>query len=186
VTLSPAPVSAPTRLAYVAVVPATDRLTEVTQLFLRSMAALEPQTIAAEGAITTFVAPFFSPDGEWIGFWSRPDSALKKISIHGGNVQTICKAEPPSGIEWDEDAILFGQGAKGVLRVADAGGEPEVIARVSQSEAALGPQLINGSWNKTPRIAPTTFRRTGGNSSWPSATRLIQRRNSVRRKSISC
>ena len=33
-------------------------------------------------------APFFSPDGQWIGPYA--DNALKKIAVSGGATQTIC------------------------------------------------------------------------------------------------
>ena len=51
----------------------------VTQLYRRSMDQLEvspiPGTEGAEG-------PFFSPDGQWVGFFA--DGKLKKVSLSGG------------------------------------------------------------------------------------------------------
>ena len=40
-----------------------------------------------EGAHT----PFFSPDGQWIGFFTA-DGKLKKMSVNGGTIATICDA----------------------------------------------------------------------------------------------
>src|SRR4029077_1893025 len=39
--------------------------------------------------------PFFSPDGEWIGFIA--DRKLKKISVEGGAAVTLCDAPDPDG-----------------------------------------------------------------------------------------
>ena len=40
--------------------------------------------------------PFFSPDGEWIGFFA--DGKLKKIAVEGGAAVTLCDA-PPAGAQ---------------------------------------------------------------------------------------
>ena len=53
--------------------------------------------------------PFFSPDGQWVGFWAG--DKLKKVSISGGAPVTLCDAENPYGASWGpEDKIVFGQG----------------------------------------------------------------------------
>src|SRR5262249_61326981 len=49
------------------------------RLYLRSLDALEGKPIAGtEGAS----GPFFSPDGQWIGFFA--EGALKKVAVSGG------------------------------------------------------------------------------------------------------
>jgi eukaryotic-like serine/threonine-protein kinase len=88
--------------------------------------------------------PFFSPDGQWIGFFSFQDRTLKKVAISGGPPVTICPSDPPFGVTWDGDWIVFAdQGAKGVLRVSPNGGEPEVLAAVKAGEVFAAPQMIN-------------------------------------------
>jgi serine/threonine-protein kinase len=57
---------------------------------------------------------------------------------------TIAPADAPYGISWDGDSILFGQGAKGILRVAATGGAPETLVRVDEDEEAHGPQMLPG------------------------------------------
>src|ERR1700680_244868 len=67
-----------TYLVYAARAPGSIALTR-TQLYLRAMDGLESRPIAGtEGAMS----PFFSPDGQWIGFWAGRE--LKKVSLNGG------------------------------------------------------------------------------------------------------
>jgi len=67
------------RLVYVAA-------TEPHQLMLRPMTTSASRRCGTEGARN----PFFSPDGEWIGF--EADRFLKKVSLAGGDPVTICTA----------------------------------------------------------------------------------------------
>ena len=52
--------------------------------------------------------PFFSPNGEWIGYWSGTDNKLKKVSI-GGSPVSLCDVGAFRGASWDKDnTIIFG------------------------------------------------------------------------------
>jgi serine/threonine-protein kinase len=116
------------------------------QLYLRAIGDMEARPIP--GTQLNVAYPFFSPDGQWIGFASAQDGALKKIAITGGASVTLCTLDTSDtgiqGASWDEDAIVFAVNGKGILRVSPNGGEPEVIARTSESEAVYGPQLLPG------------------------------------------
>ena len=73
--------------------------------------------------------PFFSPDGEWIGYFQLTD--IKKISIRGGPPVTICTNCAPGnrGAAWaSDDTIIFAAqgGQSGLLRVSAGGGQPSV------------------------------------------------------------
>ena len=58
-----------------------------SQLYIRRLDQLRATALAGtEGASS----PFFSPDGQWIGFFAGTN--LKKISISGGAPITICDA----------------------------------------------------------------------------------------------
>jgi serine/threonine-protein kinase len=71
-------------------------------------------------------APFFSPDGEWIGFWG--DGKLKKMPVTGGAPTIICDAPNFFGASWAaDDSIFIGPGYSGLLRVGASGGEPEQV-----------------------------------------------------------
>src|SRR5207245_8499275 len=52
------------------------------------------------------VGPFFSPNGQWIGFFAN--GKLKKVSLGGGAPLTLCDAPDPQGGSWGpDDTILF-------------------------------------------------------------------------------
>ena len=74
-------------------------------------------------------APFFSPDGRWIGFFENRD--LKKVSIAGGAVTTLCRVNGvPLGASWgDDNTIMFATNdpSTGLWRVSADGGEPTVL-----------------------------------------------------------
>jgi serine/threonine-protein kinase len=89
--------------------------------------------------------PFFSPDGQWLGFFA--DYRLKRVSIHGGAPATVCEAPNDRGASWaDDDTIvlaphIFG----GLVRVRAAGGVPEPLTALAEGEAAHAwPQAIPG------------------------------------------
>ena len=105
------------------------------------MAEMEARPIP--GADGDVADPFFSPDGQSIGFWSATDTAIKKIAISGGAPVTICKADIPFGASWDDDHIVFAESGKGIMRVSANGGEPEVLVSVNASELTHGPQILD-------------------------------------------
>ena len=79
----------------------------------------------AANTVATIRSPFFSPNGQWIGF--SQEGQIKKVSINGGAPVTIVPAVNASGYAWEDDGtILFAQGDN-ILRVPEAGGKPEVI-----------------------------------------------------------
>ena len=87
--------------------------------------------------------PFFSPDGQWIGFYQ--DGQIKKVSVAGGPPVTLCPAETLWGASWAADGtILYGQGPAGIWRVSASGGEPENLVKVKPGQVALSPQLLPG------------------------------------------
>jgi serine/threonine-protein kinase len=111
------------------------------QLYLRSMGEMEARAIP--GSNIGVDSPVFSPDGQWIAFYSIQESALKKIPVNGGAAVTVCKAEPSLfGLSWDGDQILFGQ-IKGIYSVSAEGGEPKLLIEAKPSEILSGPQALN-------------------------------------------
>lgn len=95
------------------------------RLFLRTIDRDEPRPIdGSDGAAD----PFFSPDGEWLGFFAH--GSLKKLRVEGGTPVALCAARAGAGASWSRDGtIVFGGGPGGGLaRVADRGGEPVVLA----------------------------------------------------------
>ncbi len=50
--------------------------------------------------------PFFSPDGEWIGFFAN--GQIKKVSPAGGTALAVCDVETPfSGASWSADGNII-------------------------------------------------------------------------------
>ena len=113
----------------------------VQQLYLRQLDQLQAMPLAgSEGASS----PFFSPDGQWIGFWVGGE--LKRMPSRGGPPVTICKVRAISGATWaDGDVIFFGSiqglGEGEILRVAATGGQPERIAAPDVSKGEFSYRL---------------------------------------------
>ena len=100
------------------------------QLYLRPMDSLEARPIpGTEGAIY----PFFSPDGQWVGFFA--DAKLKKVSISGGAALTLCDVATSRGGSWGTDeTIVFGKVATGLSQVSSAGGTPQELTTLKEGE----------------------------------------------------
>ncbi len=114
-------------------------------LYLRPLDRLEATSIRGiEGkGLDRPVGPFFSPDGQWIGFWQS--GYLKKASVTGGAPAVVYKADFPFGASWEEDdTIIFGAGADGIWRVRSDGGQAENLIKVDLGQYARGPQLLPG------------------------------------------
>jgi serine/threonine-protein kinase len=89
--------------------------------------------------------PFFSPDGDWIGFFA--DAKLRKIPAQGGAPVTLCDAPLGTGASWGNNGtIIAAMGNTGVLyRVPAAGGAPVPITMLSAGETThRWPMLLPG------------------------------------------
>ncbi|HYM23491.1 MAG TPA: hypothetical protein VEU08_09790, partial [Vicinamibacterales bacterium] len=126
-----------TRLAYVAQSDTGTRL-----LYVREMDRLESRPLhetEEQTGVTSAGYPFFSPDGNWIGYVA--DSAVRKVPVGGGPVATVCTFEGAwRGATWlPDDTIVFGlelQKRNGLFRVPAHGGTPEPVVEVEQNELA--------------------------------------------------
>ncbi len=87
------------------------------------------------GALMAAPFPFFSPDGDWVGFFTARE--LKKVSRLGGASVTICDVAPVTrGASWGPDDTIFfvpGTGS-GIWKVSAGGGTPEVVTRLAPGE----------------------------------------------------
>ena len=74
--------------------------------------------------------PFFSPDGQWIGFFA--DGKMKKISVQGGAPVVLCDASGARGASWREDGnIVVALSNFGALsRVPSEGGTPQPVTKL--------------------------------------------------------
>ena len=70
---------------------------------------------------------------------------LKKVALSGGAAVTLTAPVIPYGASWGaDDTIVFGQPGQGILRVAGAGGTPEVLVSVESTRIAHQPQVLPG------------------------------------------
>jgi eukaryotic-like serine/threonine-protein kinase len=101
------------------------------QIYLRAMNSLDAKPIpGTEGAIS----PFFSPDGQWLGFFVG--TKLKKVSVSGGAALTLGDAANPRGASWgSQGMIAFAPTQASVLlQVSDAGGAAQPLTRLDKGE----------------------------------------------------
>jgi serine/threonine-protein kinase len=95
-------------------------------LYLRALGEMESRRIPGTEPVMT--NPFFSPDGEWIGFWDAGTSQLKKIRTAGGSAVVLTDALNPQGASWHPDGsrIVYGQ-PEGLFEVSANGGTPTLL-----------------------------------------------------------
>ena len=108
------------------------------KLYLRSLDSLETKEIPGGGSAR---GPFFSPDGQWIGYMTAP--AIKKLPVNGGTPVFICSAGDTVGGSWGPDnTILIGGVYSGILRVSANGGKPETIVKPTPGLSYAHPQFL--------------------------------------------
>jgi eukaryotic-like serine/threonine-protein kinase len=73
--------------------------------------------------------PFWSPDGGSIAFFAN--GKLKKLSLSGGPVQTLCDAPTGRGGTWNRDGVILltpsGTLGVGLYKISAAGGTPTQV-----------------------------------------------------------
>ena len=94
-------------------------------LYVREMNSLEPHAVPGSEDARH---PFFSPDGQSIGYFAH--GALQTVAINGGPPLRICDVTNLSmGGTWSSDhTIVFGSNGLDLMRVSDTGGTPAAIA----------------------------------------------------------
>ena len=138
-------------------------------LYLRSMEALDARLIpGTEGTLGNPLRyPFFSPDGESVGYFQRGE--LKRIATNGGAPIVICAAEFVGSASWEQDeTILFGQ-PEGILRVSVNGGTPELVIPAEEGEQMDSPQLLPDGESVLFSVATAT-----GSTRWDEAQIVVQ------------
>ena len=113
----------------------------VLQLYQRRLDQFDSNVIpGTEGA----GAPFFSPDGEWIGFFTL--DRIKKVRLDGGAPATICNCRGV-GASWGKDGYIYftASDRSGISRVSEDGGEPEVLTQTDPETQF---------WHYSPHVLP--------------------------------
>ena len=119
------------------------QIEEKRLLVVRSMENhLETRALSGtEGA----VAPFFSPDGEWIAFMQ--DNELKKVPAIGGNPIALTSMQFIAQGSWSIDGYIYYTPRlnEGVHRVPERGGTPELLTEMQPRDTAhIYPSLLPG------------------------------------------
>ena len=115
------------------------------QIWLRKLDDFAAKPIpGTEGAAN----PFFSPDGEWLGFFAS--QKLLKIAISGGPPHALCDVSGPGLGSWGEDGTIYfnpdTQGFLGLRRISAAGG---------QSQPVISPDIATGELSfERPQVIP--------------------------------
>jgi serine/threonine protein kinase/Tol biopolymer transport system component len=95
-------------------------------------------------------SPFFSPDGEWLGFLAG--DKLKKTLLRGGTPVTLAPASRGRGAAWGSgDTIVFTPSVNaGLVRISASGGEPRpltVLDPATRERTHRWPEIVpEGNW----------------------------------------
>ncbi len=101
------------------------------RLYLRNLNTFESRPIAGtEGAR----APFFSPDGKWLGFFTAHE--LKKVQLSGDTPVTLTRIANPRGASWgDNGTIVFSPFYyAGLNKISADGGTAQSLTTVDKSK----------------------------------------------------
>ncbi len=152
------------RLAYIGLVSGS------TQLFMRTMSDVTP--VPVSGALNA-ISPFFSPDGQQVGF--VVGTKLFKVAVSGGPALPITDVGTTfRGGTWSaSDTILFAD-ERGLLVVPAAGGQATPVAtmRSGSSDVFFWPEFLPGDKAAVFSINDGTTDRL---AAFTMATRTIKR-----------
>ncbi len=127
------------RIAYVGQKDGKDRI------FVRLLEAAEATPLdGTEGGS----GPFFSPDGQWLGFFAG--SKLRKITVSGAGLQTLADAPFHRGGDWGDDGFIYfaPTNVGGIWRVPEGGGAATEVTRLDPSTGEIShrwPRRIPGT-----------------------------------------
>jgi serine/threonine-protein kinase len=107
--------------------PASTTFVSTLPLYVRALDKFEPTLLSSSAR-----SPFFSPDGQWIGFVEE-NRQLSKVAVTGGpSVPLVILDDNIRGASWGyDDTIIYatGESSTGLLRIPAAGGEVEILTR---------------------------------------------------------
>ena len=125
------------------------------QIYVRPLAQDHAKPIG--GALGS--APFFSPDGKWLGFWHAPTGTLRKVALTGGAPIRICNAVSGiAGGAWGpDDTIVFAW--FDLFSVPASGGTPKLLLKVDEQR---GERFYRHPFVSAFRQGRVVHRRHGG------------------------
>ena len=141
-------------------------------LWLRPIDRL--QAVQVRGTEGNARGPFFSPDGQSIGFWA--DGQLKKVAVRGGAPVTLTDVQLPAGASWGpDDTIVYGQ-ADGIWQISANGGIPVRVVATEENQQVFGPQVLAGGASVLFTVASGT-----GANRWNEGQIVVQSLESAKR-----
>ena len=127
-----------TRLAY------AEQRDGLSRIWVRMLDQPEGKPVpGAEGGLR----PFFSPDGQWLAYFTGQAGALKKVPVTGGTPVTLCEEAFFFGGSWGEDdRLIFSGTSRGLMRVPASGGACETLTTADRKKEELHnwPQVLPG------------------------------------------
>ena len=110
-------------------------------IYLRTIADVDAKLAAPAG-----VAPFFSPDSRWLGFFAQ--KGMFKLPVNGGRAERIC--ELPNvlsvrGASWGDNGTIVFSLDRGLWRVAADGGQPSPLTRPPGRSRHAWPHVLPGA-----------------------------------------
>ncbi len=115
-----------------------------SRLYLKKADELEGRLVeGSEGAD----APFFSLDGEWVGFAADGRTVLRSAVSGGAPLRVTSVRGSWVGLNWHGDSIIQGDILGGLSRIPAGGGEPEVLTLLHperREKSHRFPQVLPG------------------------------------------
>jgi eukaryotic-like serine/threonine-protein kinase len=126
-------------------------------LYVRSLNALDAKPIA--GTDESPMQPFFSPDGKSLGYWSRRNQLLKKISLATGSLIQITDRNPTGSLSWlPDNTILYAlMGDRDIIRVSANGGTPAILIE-AKDEEFYHPRFLQNEASLLFTLGPPPYR----------------------------
>ena len=114
------------------------------QLHVRAVDSIEAKVLAGTEQATS---PFFSPDGQWIGFFAQ--GKLKTVSVEAGTVRMLCDAATARGGSWGADGTIYFAALtnSGLSKVSANGGTPAAVTALDREKGEVShrfPQVLPG------------------------------------------
>jgi len=115
------------------------------QLYLHKLSSFEDTPIPGTEDAGN---PFFSPNGEWLAFFTN-EGKLKKVLLQGGSPVVVGDGAGFGGFWGDDDNIYFKKSfASGIYTVPAGGGQPRQVTQPGSTpddRGHLWPKILPGS-----------------------------------------
>lgn len=118
------------------------------QLYVRELGDFEASPVP--GSRDNPRSAVFSPDSQWIAYWSQATEELRKIPAVGGASELITGLPGlpliggPVGISWDQAETLLYATIEGIWSVPAGGGDPVLELPAQEGRLHLLPQRLPG------------------------------------------